>query len=194
MVLRRALAKLSPEQIEFIQSGLWEKISEIYSFYSLKREGEEIPFSRIPPHIRNYNPEVYKNHLGDQTPLEINGIGKVLGDLEIRSFSYCTEDLRDPDSHARDYGCYGTFYEDSVFYREEEAFRLDHSCSCHHEGPSMELDPDLDYERITIFGEVPEAVRLIEQEYEKIERGKEIRRLERKTGKSAEEMRTLLGE
>lgn len=201
----RTVKKLSLDQRRFIREGIGDKAGSIFSFYgdnggSRLPVVREIPFSIIPEHVRSFNPEVYRSHLRREEPPRIEGSSLALGPLELRSYRYDTSSLRSQCSDDGDYGCYGEFSELSILFNDEELFRTDSSCSCHHEGPSVELDPNLGYTGITVFrwdiGAVEhlrKVYRIVQKKEKELERRERRRELERVSGMSIRTIRKLVG-
>lgn len=187
------IKEMSYEEIDFIKSGIMGKTCEIITHYICNEQFQNIPHEDIPKHIKSFNKSAYTNHLGQlQSPVIISRKIK-LRNLEIMIYDYETDKLRDEDHMSRDYGCYGQFNEYSVFYNGKESFRVDNSCSCHSNGPSMKLEKDKNFTKISIFNINEEIKDRIEKEYNKVIRLEKIKELEEKSGMNLSQIRKLLG-
>ena len=187
---------MSDDEIRFVREEIEHKVSEIEFYWEFEKNiSKKIPEEEIPEEIKKYDRNVYRYHEDDAPGyVKISAKSVIRGDLEIRSFYYDTEHLRDPDHMVRDYGCTGSFNEDRVYYKGKEFYRTDNVCSCHSDGPSVKLNKKDGFERIQLFNINDEFVNKINVEYNIITKNKKIKELEGKTGMSRKEISDLLNE
>jgi hypothetical protein len=123
------IRNLSDKELRFYRSGMDEKVDYLVDTC------EGVP-SETPSEAKTFNHEFYVNHTQQQQIPTIKSESFNFGDLEIISTRYDTESLRDQDTHARDYGCYGRFSELRVSYKGKLSFISATCCSCHSKGPN----------------------------------------------------------
>jgi hypothetical protein len=123
------IRSLSDKELRFYRSGMDEKVDYIIN----NCEGVH---SETPSETKDFNREGYTNYMEQPQSPKIKSVSFKFDDLEIISTRYDTEPLRDQDTHARDYGCYGRFSELRVSYKGKLAFVSATCCKCHAEGPN----------------------------------------------------------